>query len=141
MNAFETRLFDFIEQYHPEMMVDKAALKQFIEERADAASTEYEKATKDGHVHHEAMELSNQTLYRELDFAPIELLTEIAESKNLPSEETELIEIYFKTKSIFDKYPTTIKDFEVSSERELLKSEIEKYIIENGLFQKTTSAR
>ena len=141
MNTFQTRLFDFIEQYHPEMMVDKAALKQFIEERADAASTEYEKATRDGHVHQEAMELSNQTLYKGLDFAPIELLTEIAESNGLPSEETELLAVYSKTKSIFDKYQTETDDFDMTEERELLKTELEQYIKENGLLQETTSAR
>ena len=141
MNPFQTRLFDFIEQYHPEMMVDKVALKQFVEDRADAASTAYEKATQEGHVHLEAMEISNQTLYMGMDFAPLEILTEIAEGNDLPTEDTELLKVYFKTKSIFDKYPTTSDDFDVSEERELLKTELEQYIIENGLFQETTSAR
>lgn len=141
MNPFQTRLFDFIEEHHPEMMDDKVALKQFLEDRADAVSTAYEKATKDGHLHLEAMEIANQTLYMELDFAPMELLTEIAEGNDLPTEETELLVVYFKTKSIFDKYPTKRDDFDVSEERELLKMELELYIKENGLLQETTSAR
>jgi len=141
MNPFQTRLFDLIEKFHPQMMVDKDALKQFIEERADAASTAYEKATQDGHVHLEAMEISNETLYNGLDFAPIELLTEIAESNDLPTEETELLVVFFKTKSIFDRYPTTAKDFEVSLEREQLKKELELYIIQNGLLKETAPTR
>jgi len=93
------------------------------------------------YLHLEAMEIANQTLYMELDFAPMELLTEIAEGNDLPTEETELLVVYFKTKSIFDKYPTKRDDFDVSEERELLKMELELYIKENGLLQETTSAR
>jgi len=43
--------------------------------------------------------------------------------------------VYFKTKFIFDKYPTTIKDFDVSEERELLKTELEQFIRKNGLLK------
>jgi len=71
MNVFQTRLFDFIEIYHRQMMVDKDALKQFIVERADAASTEYESATHHGYNHSEAMEIANQTLYRGVGFLKV----------------------------------------------------------------------
>lgn len=133
MNPFQIRLFDFIEKYHPQMLDNKLGLKRFLEERSDAASTIYEKATKEGHVHHEAMEIANQTLYRGLDFAPLELLTEIAESNDLATEETELLVVYSKTKFIFDRYPITSDDFAVSDKHELLKKELEQYIKENGL--------
>lgn len=71
MNLFQTRLFDFIERYHPQMMVDKVALKQFIAERADAASTEYENASHQGYNHFEAMEIANQTLYSGVGFLKV----------------------------------------------------------------------
>jgi len=71
MNVFQTRLFDFIERYHPQMMVDKVALKQFIVERADAASTEYETSTHHGYNHSEAMEIASQTLYRGVGFLKV----------------------------------------------------------------------
>ena len=71
MNSFQTRLFDFIERYHPQMLVDKVALKQFIVERADAASTEYETSTHHGYNHSEAMEIASQTLYRGVGFLKV----------------------------------------------------------------------
>ena len=71
MNVFQTRLFDFIEIYHRQMMVDKDALKQFIEERADAASTDFENACHQGYNHFEAMEIANQTLYRGVGFMKV----------------------------------------------------------------------
>ena len=71
MNPFQTKLFDFIETYHPQMLVDKDALKQFIVERADAASTEYESATHHGYNHSEAFEIANQTLYRGVGFLKV----------------------------------------------------------------------
>ena len=141
MNAFQTRLFDFIEQYHPEMMDDKVALKQFLEDRADAASIAFEIATKGGFAHNDAMEISNLTLYNGLDFAPIELLSQIAEQNNSEAEEVELIELYLKVKFIFDKYPLTNKDFAVSDECELLEFELVEYIKKNGLLKETTLVR
>ena len=71
MNPFQTRLFDFIEIYHRQMMTDKDALKQFIVERADAASTDFENACHQGYNHFEAMEIANQTLYRGVGFLKV----------------------------------------------------------------------
>jgi len=71
MNVFQTRLFDFIEIYHRQMMTDKDALKQFIVERADAASTDFENACHQGYNYFEAMEIANQTLYRGVGFLKV----------------------------------------------------------------------
>ena len=141
MNVFQTQLFDFIEEFHPELMVDKVALKQLLEERADAAAEAYEVATHQGHRYPEAMEIANNALYQGFDFAPIELLTAIAERNGGETEEKALVELYFKVKSIFDKYQTADDDFAVSEESVLLETELEDYILVNGLFKEGTPAR
>jgi len=141
--SYKDNLLEFIQNYHPEMLDDKISLKKFIDDRVEAAGKQWEQSIKEGNHPSLADEEASQILYAGLDFAPIEMLSYLAEEMECEPSWEEMLLVYPKVKHIIEKYPTEKDDFasEDNGEFQQLKNEIKQYIEANGLFKETTPTR
>ena len=102
-------LLDYLRKYHP----DKVSDTPFIAGREEAASETFEKERAAGSTVEAAQEEAMRVLLEGLHFSPYALLLEVVEK-----------EIFPHLKNLFAGYPTTDDTFALSSEHDLLYTEL-----------------
>lgn len=124
LSYFRLSLLSYLRESHP----DKAADRQFIASRGDAAALSYSVAIKSGHTHDEADEIAAQTLYEGLHFSPYRTLVNILWNEFTDEIDPALteeiaMELMSRLSSVFEKY-TLSDDFADSQEYSLLYTEL-----------------
>jgi hypothetical protein len=123
LSWFRLCLLSYLRDSHP----DKAADRQFIASRGDAAAEAYSAAIKSGHTHDEADEIASQTLYAGLHFSPYRTLVKILWDEFTDEIDPALaeglaMELQPRLSSVFEKYSLS-DDFADSEEYGLLYTE------------------
>lgn len=118
-------LLDYLRKYHP----DKVSDTPFITGREEAASETFEKERAAGSTVEAAQEEAMRVLLEGLHFSPYALLLEVVEnefSEEVHEQEREAFcrEIFPHLKNLFAGYPTTDDTFALSSEHDLLYTEL-----------------
>jgi hypothetical protein len=124
LSYFRLSLLSYLRESHP----DKAADKQFIVSRGDAAALSYSNIIKLGGSHDEADEIASQTLYAGLHFSPYRTIVNILWDEFTdeidPEQAEELaMELLPRLSGITGKY-TLSDDFADSAEYRLLYTEL-----------------
>ena len=124
MSYFRLSLLSYLRDSHP----GKAAGKQFVISRGDAAAEAYSTAIKSGHTHDEADEIASQTLYAGLHFSPYRTIVNILWNEFTGEIDTALaeglaMELLPRLSSVIEKY-TLLDDFADSQEYSLLYTEL-----------------
>lgn len=131
MSYFRLSLLSYLRDSHP----DKAADKQFIASRGDAAAQAYSEAIKSGHTHDEAGETASQILYAGLHFSPYRTIVtilwdEFADESEIGGSQIDpelaeglAIELLPRLSAVIEKY-TLSDDFADSQEYRLLYTEL-----------------
>ncbi|KAA6322629.1 hypothetical protein EZS27_027847 [termite gut metagenome] len=124
LSWFRLCLLSYLRDSHP----DKAADRQFIASRGDAAAEAYSEAIKSGHTHDEADEIASQTLYAGLHFSPYRTLVKILWDEFTDEIDPALaeglaMELYPRLSPVFERYPLS-DDFADSGEYSLLYTEL-----------------
>jgi len=136
LSWFRLSLLSYLRDSHP----DKAADRQFIASRGDAAAEVYSVSIKSGHTHDEADEIAAQTLYAGLHFSPYRTLVrilwdEFEDEINPAQAEGVALELLPRLTGIFGKY-TLSDDFADSQEYSSLYTELTgaiQTLLENGI--------
>ncbi|KAA6312725.1 hypothetical protein EZS27_036391 [termite gut metagenome] len=123
LSWFRLCLLSYLRDSHP----DKAADRQFIASRGDAAAEAYSAAIKSGHTHDEADEIASQTLYAGLHFSPYRTIVKILWDEFTDEIDPALaeglaMELQSRLSSVFEKYSLS-DDFADSEEYSLLYTE------------------
>lgn len=118
-------LLDYLRKYHPDKVIDT----EFITGREEAAAETFEKARLEGSSTEAAQEEAMRILLEGLHFSPYALLFEVVEnefSEEVQEQEREAFcrEIFPHLKNLFAGYPTTDDTFALSSEHDLLYTEL-----------------
>ena len=121
---FRLSLLSYLRESHP----DKAADRQFIASRGDAAAQVYSDIIKLGGSHDEAEEVASQTLYAGLHFSPYRTIVnilwdEFADEIDTALAEGVAMELQLRLTGVFEKY-TLSDDFADSQEYRLLYTEL-----------------
>ena len=125
LSWFRLSLLSYLRESHP----DKAADRQFIASRGDAAAQVYSDIIKLGGSHDEAEEVASQTLYAGLHFSPYRTIVnilwdEFADEIDPVLAEGMAMELQPRlTSGVFGKY-TLSDDFADSQEYRLLYTEL-----------------
>lgn len=124
LSWFRLSLLSYLRDSHP----DKAADRQFIASRGDAAAEVYSVAIKSGRTHDEADEIAAQTLYAGLHFSPYRTLVrilwdEFTDEIDPALAEGVAMELQPRLTGVFEKY-TLSDDFADSQEYKLLYTEL-----------------
>ncbi|GHT57569.1 hypothetical protein AGMMS50239_00100 [Bacteroidia bacterium] len=124
MSYFRLSLLSYLRDSHP----DKAADKQFIASRGDAAAEAYSRIIKSGGSHDEAGETASQILYAGLHFSPYRTIVnilwdEFADEIDPALAEGLAIELLPRLSAVIKKY-TLSDDFADSAEYRLLYTEL-----------------
>lgn len=124
MSYFRLSLLSYLRDSHP----GKAADKQFIASRGDAAAEEYSRIIKLGGSHDEAEEAASQTLYAGLHFSLYRTIVtilweEFAEETDPAQAEGLAMELLPHLSAIIEKY-TLSDDFADSPGYRLLYTEL-----------------
>lgn len=123
LSWFQLSLLSYLRESHP----DKAADRQFIASRGDAAAETYSNIIKWGGTHDEADEIAAQTLYEGLHFSPYRTLVNILWNEFADEIDPALAEVAMelmsRLSSVFEKY-TLSDDFADSQEYSLLYTEL-----------------
>lgn len=136
LSWFRLSLLSYLRDSHP----DKAADKQFIAARGDAAAEAYSNIIKLGGSHDEADEIASQALYAGLHFSPYRTLVnilwdEFTNEIDPAQAEGLAIELLPRFSGVIGKY-TLSDDFADSQEYRLLYTELTGAILtflENGI--------
>jgi hypothetical protein len=124
LSYFRLSLLSYLRESHP----DKAADKQFIASRGDAAALSYSNIIKLGGSHDEAEEIASQTLYAGLHFSPYRTIVNILWdefTEEIDPEQAEglALELLPRLSGVTGKY-TLSDDFADSAEYRLLYTEL-----------------
>ncbi len=124
LSWFRLSLLSYLRESHP----DKAADRQFIASRGDAAAQVYSDIIKLGGSHDEAEEVASQTLYAGLHFSPYRTIVnilwdEFSDEIDPALAEGMAMELQPRLTSVFGKY-TLSDDFADSQEYRLLYAEL-----------------
>ncbi|MCL6103890.1 MAG: DUF1896 domain-containing protein [Bacteroidetes bacterium] len=124
LSWFRLSLLSYLRESHP----DKAADRQFIASRGDAAAQVYSDIIKLGGSHDEAEEVASQTLYAGLHFSPYRTIVnilwdEFADEIDPALAEGVAMELQPHLTGVFEKY-TLSDDFADSQEYRLLYMEL-----------------
>lgn len=124
LSWFRLSLLSYLRESHP----DKAADRQFIASRGDAAAQVYSDIIKLGGSHDEAEEVASQTLYAGLHFSPYRTIVnilwdEFADEIDPALAEGMAMELQPLLAGVFGKY-TLSHDFADSQEYRLLYTEL-----------------
>ena len=124
LSWFRLSLLSYLRESHP----DKAADRQFIASRGDAAAQVYSDIIKLGGSHDEAEEVASQTLYAGLHFSPYRTIVnilwdEFADEIDPALAEGMAMELQPRLTGVFEKY-TLSDDFADSQEYRLLYTEL-----------------
>jgi hypothetical protein len=131
MSYFRLSLLSYLRDSHP----DKAADKQFIASRGDAAAEAYSRIIKSGGSHDEAGEAASQILYAGLHFSPYRTIVtilwdEFADESEIGGSQIDpelaeglAIELLPRLSAVVKKY-TLSDDFADSQEYRLLYTEL-----------------
>lgn len=124
LSWFRLSLLSYLRESHP----DKAADKQFIASRGDAAAEAYSNIIKLGGSHDEADEIASQILYAGLHFSPYRtvvniLWNEFTDEIDPATAEQVAMELMPRLSAVIEKY-TLPDDFADSQEYELLYTEL-----------------
>ena len=124
LSWFRLSLLSYLRESHP----DKAADRQFITSRGDAAAQVYSDIIKLGGSHDEAEEVASQTLYAGLHFSPYRTIVnilwdEFADEIDTALAEGVAMELQLRLTGVFEKY-TLSDDFADSQEYRLLYTEL-----------------
>ncbi|MDR0430238.1 MAG: DUF1896 domain-containing protein [Tannerellaceae bacterium] len=124
LSYFRLSLLSYLRESHP----DKAADKQFIASRGDAAALSYSNIIKLGGSHDEADEIASQTLYAGLHFSPYRTIVNILWdefTEEIDPEQAEglAMELLPRLSGVTEKY-TLSDDFADSAEYRLLYTEL-----------------
>lgn len=136
LSYFRLSLLSYLRESHP----DRAADKQFIASRGDAAAEAYSNIIKLGGSHDEADETASQILYAGLHFSPYRtvvniLWDEFTDEIDPAQAEGLAIELLPRLSTVIEKY-TLSDDFADSQEYRLLYTELTGAIqtfLEDGL--------
>ncbi|WP_418895144.1 DUF1896 family protein [Limibacterium fermenti] len=124
LSWFRLSLLSYLRDSHP----DKAADRQFIASRGDAAAQVYSDSIKSGGSHDEAGEAASQTLYAGLHFSPYRTIVNILWNEFTHEIDPEMakavaMELLPRLTVVFKKY-TLSDDFAGSQEYNLLYTEL-----------------
>ena len=124
LSWFRLSLLSYLRESHP----DKAADRQFIASRGDAAAQVYSDIIKLGGSHDEAEEVASQTLYAGLHFSPYRTIVnilwdEFADEIDPALAEGMAMELQPRLTGVFGKY-TLSDDFADSQEYRSLYTEL-----------------
>jgi hypothetical protein len=124
LSYFRLSLLSYLRDSHP----DKAADKQFIASRGDAAALSYSNIIKLAGSHDEADEIASQTLYAELHFSPYRTIVNILWdefTEEIDPEQAKglAMELLPRLSGVTGKY-TLSDDFADSAEYRLLYTEL-----------------
>jgi hypothetical protein len=124
LSYFRLSLLSYLRDSHP----DKAADRNFVASRGDAAAQAYSEAIKGGHTHDQADEIAAQVLYAGLHFSPYRTLVaiiqeEFTEDLDPTRAEGLAIELLPSLSVILKKYTFT-DDFAGGAEYNLLYTEL-----------------
>lgn len=124
LSYFRLSLLSYLRESHP----GKAADKQFIASRGDAATEAYSNIIKLGGSHDEADEIASQILYAGLHFSPYRtvvniLWNEFTNEIDPATAEQVAMELMPRLSSVIEKYALP-DDFADSREYELLYTEL-----------------
>jgi hypothetical protein len=124
LSWFRLSLLSYLRDSHP----DKAADKQFITSRGDAAAEAYSNIIKLGGSHDEADEIASQTLYAGLHFSPYRTIVnilwdEFTDETDSAQAEGVAMELMPRLSAVIGKY-TLSDDFADSAEYRLLYTEL-----------------
>jgi predicted TPR repeat methyltransferase len=124
LSYFRLSLLSYLRESHP----DKAADKQFIASRGDAAAEAYSNIIKLGGSHDEAEEIASQALYAGLHFSPYRAIVnilwdEFADEIDPAQAEGVAMELLPRLSAVIKKY-TLSDDFADSQEYNLLYTEL-----------------
>ncbi len=136
LSWFRLSLLSYLRDSHP----DKAADRQFIASRGDAAAQVYSDIIKLGGSHDEAEEVASQTLYAGLHFSPYRTIVNILWNEFTDEIDTVLaegvaMELLPRLSAVIGKY-TLSDDFADSQEYRLLYTELTgaiQTLLENGI--------
>jgi hypothetical protein len=136
LSWFRLSLLSYLRDSHP----DKAADRNFIASRGDAAAEAYSEAIRAGHTHDQADEIAARRLYEGLHFSPYRTLVAILQEEFTddidPAEAEGLaMELLPRLSAILKKYTFT-DDFADSREYELFYTELTgtiQTVLEDGL--------
>lgn len=136
LSWFRLSLLSYLRDSHP----DKAADRQFIASRGDAAAQVYSDIIKLGGSHDEAEEVASQTLYAGLHFSPYRtivniLWNEFTDEINTVLAEGVAMELLPRLSAVIGKY-TLSDDFADTQEYSLLYTELTgaiQTLLENGI--------
>lgn len=136
LSYFRLSLLSYLRDTHP----DKAADRQFIASRGDAAAEAYSEAIKSGHTHDQADEIAVQILYAGLHFSPYRTIVnilwdEFADEIDPALAEGLALELLPRLAATLGKYSLS-DDFGDSAEYSLLYTELTgeiQTLLEDGL--------
>lgn len=114
LSYFTAALLAFLRESHPEIKSDE----EFITARSNEAADAYVSAVRDGKTHFEAMEIADNTLYRDLRFSKYDMIYEIV-AEWFPEVTAErrtgfVLFVLSSCQSVFDLYEIN-DEFETSS--------------------------
>ena len=124
ISYFRLSLTQFLHESHPERAIDN----EFIFSRSEAATEIYEQAIKNGNDQFNAIEYTNEVLFRDLHFSKHDTLVTILWNEFLDtipeSSAKELaVELLPECEPVFAKYALS-DDFAYSAEFDLLYTEL-----------------
>lgn len=120
------KLEEYLSDYHPERLQDKA----FANARAEEALTVYMEAVEQGYDHLQAEELASETLFRELHFSAYDTIRTVLENEfeaelpePLPERLANILLGSQAIKEVLQKYDLN-DEFDGTPEYELLYTEL-----------------
>lgn len=126
LSYFLLKLEEYLNDYHPEKLQDKA----FMNARAEEALTVYLDAIEQGHDHLQAEELASETLFRGLHFSAYDTIRTVLENEfeaelpePLPEKLAPILLGSQAVKEVLQKYDLN-DEFDGTSEYELLYTEL-----------------
>lgn len=126
LSYFLLKLEEYLNDYHPEKLQDKA----FTNARAEEALTVYLEAIEQGHDHLQAEELASETMFRGLHFSANDTIRTVLENEfeaelpePLPEKFAPILLGSQAVKEVLQKYDLN-DEFDATSEYELLYTEL-----------------
>ncbi|MBR8758701.1 DUF1896 family protein [Porphyromonas levii] len=126
LSYFLLKLEEFLSDYHPDKLQDKA----FTNARAEEALTVYMEAIKQGYNHLQAEELASETLFRGLHFSAYDTIRTVLENEferelpePLPERLANVLLGSQAIKEVLQKYDLN-DEFDGTPEYELLYTEL-----------------
>ena len=129
MTSSELKLYKYIEENRPELLLDLKELNSFITNRAADSAREYETQVQNGVAPFLAEEMAQHVLFEDLNYCPCQIIQDIIEDNyRVTAHPTILVSCYRSVKNIFDEYPST-DEFLSSPDYDTLSKRIEQPVM------------